>query len=64
MHLCAVRALCSCRQGNYDAFLDIMHQKFLNGDDKGADYAAIDNDASLDFSREAQHDAEDAYFGE
>ena len=50
------------------AFLDLMQQRFLSGEDAehGMDYAAIDADAGLDedFADLARRDAEDAYFDE
>lgn len=49
---------------NAAAFLDIMKQRFLAGQDEGVDYAAIDADAELDedWAVEQGRDAEDAYF--
>lgn len=49
---------------NAAAFLDIMKQRFLAGQDEGVDYAAIDADAELDedWAVELGRDAEAAYF--
>ena len=49
------------------AFLDLMKQRFLAGEDAPeVDYGAIDADASLDddWAAVAARDAEDAYFDE
>lgn len=53
-------------QENAAAFLDVMRQRFLAGQDAGVDYAAIDADAELDddWAATQQQDAEDAYFAD
>ncbi|GAB4820159.1 hypothetical protein N2152v2_007205 [Parachlorella kessleri] len=54
------------RQENADAFLDIMKEKFLRGEEGGVDYRAIDADATLDddWAEQAGRDAEEKYFDE
>lgn len=54
-------------QDQMDQFTHIMQQKFLLGEDyEHLDYSKIDNDETLDdhWQREANHDAEEKYFGE
>ncbi|PSC75048.1 coiled-coil domain-containing 97 isoform A [Micractinium conductrix] len=49
---------------NAAAFLDLMKQRFLAGQEVGVDYATIDADAELDedWAVQAGRDAEDKYF--
>lgn len=50
-----------------DQFTNIMHQKFLSGEDhQHLDYSKIDEDETLDdhWMREANHDAEEKYFAD
>ena len=50
-----------------DQFTQIMHQKFLAGEDtEFLDYSRIDNDERLDdhWLRESNHDAEEKYFAD
>lgn len=45
-------------------FLELMHRRFLAGEEEGVNYAAIDGDAGLDddLAGQMEQDAEDAYF--
>ncbi|KAL7060029.1 hypothetical protein AAHC03_010096 [Spirometra sp. Aus1] len=50
------------RQRSETEFSEIMHSRFLSGLDKDFDYAAVDNDESLDDDSDLNRDAEDSYF--
>lgn len=43
-------------------FLSMMKERFLGGEDKDFDYAAVDDNAQLDDLRQIEQDEEDAYF--
>uniref|UniRef100_A0A0X3PY20 CCD97-like C-terminal domain-containing protein n=1 Tax=Schistocephalus solidus TaxID=70667 RepID=A0A0X3PY20_SCHSO len=50
------------RQCSETEFSEIMHSRFLSGLDKDFDYAAVDNDESLDDDPDLNRDAEESYF--
>jgi len=43
-------------------FVKLMHERFLNGDDKGFDYSIVDANIEYDDIVQMQRDSEDAYF--
>lgn len=45
-------------------FIGIMHEQFLNGDDKDFDYSQVDDNTQLDDLTQINQDKEDAYFEE
>lgn len=45
-------------------FVEIMHSKFLEGQDKDFDYSAVDDNTELDDFEQINQDKEDEYFNE
>jgi len=50
------------REVNYAELLEIVHNKFLDGEDLGFDYTKVDNDTGLDSDPIIDQDCENIYF--